>query len=557
MHKRLICILSLFLVLSGMPSIVVAQSQKEPGAPDGKNLSNYPLPTVKIEMPGCPVLEFCIVPLQIGDAPFATREIWLGGRGAGGFKEPPTRSMLAGSVVMPVLNKRDWCLLIGKNEVTMAQWHGVLGTPIPAGIEGSMPITKISRAEVATFIEKANEKLKSQQPQDFIKSPYDASFADAFLRLPTEAEWEFCARGGPAVDSTTFDKPMPYNGNLNQYEWFFGQDASKGKLKQVGLLKPNPLGIHDMLANAAEMVESLYQIEYSQGRLGGGVVRGGDFRTEEADIRSSMRVETPWVFPDGKAYRSGAVGIRLAIGTIIVSSMAVGDKLVSDWEQYANTRTQPSIAPPSESSVSNAAGKELEEISGLAKDLAQKFEIGEAKELSAKQALQLMEVRVANIRGSMKRADVRFAKGAVALSSIISVDAVTNSAKILQAQDMLEDRDVPDNLKQAARERIRIFEGNLSRTAAKMEDCLKMFEEIPKQTVQSAFDAHIITIEESKRNEDDPATRSDRNRQIAATKVAKNVAIDYILNRRIGLDNWRNGLKDIAKIWVDEIKKQD
>ena len=90
-----------------------------------------------------------------------------------------------------------------------------------------------------------------------------------------------------------------------------------------------------------------------------------------------------------------------------------------------------------------------------------------------------------------------------------------------------------------------------------MEDCLKMFEEIPKQTVQSAFDAHIITIEESKRNEDDPATRSDRNRQIAATKVAKNVAIDYILNRRIGLDNWRNGLKDIAKIWVDEIKKQD
>ena len=66
---------------------------------------------------------------------------------------------------------------------------------------------------------------------------------------------------------------------------------------------------------------------------------------------------------------------------------------------------------------------------------------------------------------------------------------------------MLEDRDVPDNLKQAARERIRIFEGNLSQTAAKMEDCLKMFEEIPKETVQSAFDAHIITIEESKRNE--------------------------------------------------------
>lgn len=557
MLKKIIGVCSLVLALFCVPSSCLAQGKKESGTSDGRELGNYPLPTLKLELPDCPVMEFCIVPLQIGDAPFSTREIWLGGRGAGGFKEPPTRSMLAGSVVMSVFNERDWCLLIGKSEVTTAQWHAVMGTPVPEGIEGSLPVTKITRAEVASFIEKANEKMKSKQPQNFINSPNDVSFADAFLRLPTEAEWEFCARGGPAVDNTTFDKPVPYEGSLNQFEWFFGQDSSKGKLKQVGLLKANPLGIHDMLGNAAEMVESLYQIEYSQGRLGGSVVRGGDFRTEEADLRSSMRVETPWVFPDGKAYRSGAVGIRLAIGTIIVSSMAAGEKLGSEWELYANTRTQPSIAPPSESSVSNAAGKELEEISGLAKNLAEKFEIGEAKELSAKQALQLMEVRVANIRGSMKRADVRFAKGAVALSSIISVDAVTNSAKILQARDMIADPDVSENLKQASRERIQIFEGNLSRAALKMEDCLRMFEEIPKEAVESAFVAHLITIEESKKSEDDPATKNDRKRQVSATKVAKDVAFDYILHRRVGMDAWRNGLMDIAKIWVDEIKKQD
>jgi len=465
--------------------------------------------------------------------------------------------MLAGSVVMPVRNQLDWCILIGKNEVTMAQWHGILGTPIPDKAEGGLPIARISRAEVALFIEKLNEKMKSQSLQKIIKSPYDASFADSFIRLPTEGEWEFCARGGTAVDSTKFDKPTPYDGNLNQYEWFFGQDSSKGKLKQVGLLKPNPLGIHDMLGNAAEMVESLYQIEYSQGRLGGSVVRGGDFRTEEADLRSSMRLETPWVFPDGTAYRSGTVGIRLAIGTMIVSSMAAGKRLESEWDQYTNTRTQPSMAPPSEASVSNAAGKELEEISGLAKDLAQKLEIGESKGLSAKQALQLMEVRVATIRGSMKRADDRFAKGAVALSSIISVDAVTNSAKILQARNMVEDPDVTEDLKQASRDRIQIFEGNLGRAGAKMEDCLRMFEEIPRETVESAFDAHMITIEQSKGDAAGPEDRKDRDRQIAATKVTKEVAFDYILNRRVGLDKWRNELMEIAKNWVDEIKNQD
>ena len=558
MRKKLIRLLSLFLAILCEPSNGFSQNRTDTPPPDGQNSGTYPLPTLKFELPDCPVLEFCIVPLQIGDGPFATKEIWLGGRGAGGFKEPPTRCMLAGSMVMPIRNQRDWCLLIGKNEVTIAQWHSILGTTIPDKSEGGLPVAKISRAEVALFIEKLNEKMRSHQLEKIIKSPYDTSFADAFIRLPTEAEWEFCARGGTAVDSTTFDKPTPYEGNLNQYEWFFGQDSSKGKLKQIGLLKPNPLGIYDMLGNATEMVESLYQIEYSQGRLGGGVVRGGDFRTEEADLRSSRRGETPWVFPDGTAYRSGTVGIRLAIGTMIVSSMAAGERLESEWEQYTNTRAQPSMAPPSESSVSNAAGKELEEISGLAKDLAQKLEIGESKELSAKQALQLMEVRVAAIRGSMKRADARFAKGAVSLSSIISMDAIRNSRKIILAQARIADPNIPENIKQIAKDDISISKGNLGRAGAKMEDCLRMFEEIPKETVAAAFDAHLITIEEHKRNAAGPKERNDAVSQIAVTKVAKEVAFDYILNRRVGLDKWRNGLMDVAKKeWVEEIKKQN
>lgn len=556
MHNKLICLVSLVVVLAYVPSNSHAQSGTEPDIQGIQNLDSYPLPTLTLELPGGPGLEFCIAPLQIGDAPFATREIWLGGRGAGGFKEPPTRCMLAGSLVMPVHNQRDWCILIGKNEVTMAQWHGILGTPIPDGVEGGLPVTRVSRAEVASFIEKANEKLKSGQLKNIIKSPYEAGFTDVFLRLPTEAEWEFCARGGPAVDQTTFDKPTPYNGSLNQYEWFFGQDSSKGKLKQVGLLKPNPLGACDMLGNASEMVESLYQIEYSQGRLGGGVIRGGDFRTEEADIRSSMRVETPWVFPDGKPYRSGAVGFRLAIGTVIVSSMSAGEQLEGQWEQYVNTRTQPTSSMPSETSVSNAAGKELEEISGLAKDLAQKLEIGEAKNLSAKQVLELMEVRVANIRGSMKRADARFAKGAVALSSLISMDTVTNSAKILQAKDILDDPDISEQLKKATTERISVLEGNISRASAKMEDCLKMFAEIPKETVEAEFAAHIATIEKSKDAAVNDEEIRDRDRQIAATGITQKVSIDYILFRRINLDKWRGGLLDLSKIWLKQIDEQ-
>ena len=146
MRKKLIRLLSLFLAILCEPSNGFSQNRTDTPPPDGQNSGTYPLPTLKFELPDCPVLEFCIVPLQIGDGPFATKEIWLGGRGAGGFKEPPTRCMLAGSMVMPIRNQRDWCLLIGKNEVTVAQWHSILGTKIPDQTEGSLPVARISRA---------------------------------------------------------------------------------------------------------------------------------------------------------------------------------------------------------------------------------------------------------------------------------------------------------------------------------------------------------------------------------------------------------------------------
>ena len=239
-----ILLLSLLILGFGLASSAENVPQIADAVQPGKN--HHVLPEIKITVDQATNFEFCIVPLRIGNDAFATREFWLGGRGTGGFKEPPTRCMIAGAVVMSPENKPDWCLVVGKHEVTVAQWNSVLGLPAPEEGVGQMPVTKVSRADVASFIEKANEKIRQHEISKIIVSPFPASFEHSFLRLPTEAEWEFVARGGNFVDSTQFDKQTPYDEDLNRYEWFSGQNSSKGKLKAVALLKPNPLGLGEL-----------------------------------------------------------------------------------------------------------------------------------------------------------------------------------------------------------------------------------------------------------------------------------------------------------------------
>src|SRR4029077_248341 len=132
-----------------------------------------------------------------------------------------------------------------------------------------------------------------------------------FVRLPTEAEWEFAARGGSAVEDSRFDQKTPYDGDLARYEWFAGARSSHDKLQPIGLLEPNPLKLYDMLGNAAELVSNLYQIEYIQGRSGALTVRGGSFRSEQGDLRSSLRTEQSLYTTDLRPAHADSLGFRI------------------------------------------------------------------------------------------------------------------------------------------------------------------------------------------------------------------------------------------------------
>ena len=123
--------------------------------------------------------------------------------------------------------------LIGKTEVTQELWQAVMGTN-PSTIKGnSLPVVKVSWNDCQTFIKKLNVLTGKN------------------FRLPTEAEWEYAARGGNK------SKAYKYSGSstIGNVAWY---KANAGIIKPVASMQPNELGIYDMSGNVWEFCNDWY-----------------------------------------------------------------------------------------------------------------------------------------------------------------------------------------------------------------------------------------------------------------------------------------------------------
>lgn len=191
----------------------------------------------------------------------------------------------------PVHEVSVYSYSIGKFEVTQAQWMAAMGRNPSINQGANLPVENVTWEEVQEFITLLNEE------------------SGLNYRLPTEAEWEFAAKGGNKSDG------FKYSGNsvLGACGWYYSN--SEASTHEVGSKEANELGVYDMSGNVREWCNDWFgyydssSAKNPQGPSSGSVKvnRGGSWTTPAVNCRNSYR------HTDNPDESSQDLGFRLAL----------------------------------------------------------------------------------------------------------------------------------------------------------------------------------------------------------------------------------------------------
>ncbi len=181
---------------------------------------------------------------------------------------------------------------IGQTEVTQELWLAVMGRN-PSEFQGDLqrPVENVTRFDCAIFVDKLTE------------------LTGRVFRMPTEAEWEFAARGG------NLGQGYKYAGgnDINELGWY---EENAGNITHpVASKHPNELGLYDMSGNVFEWCQDWYISYDAEPQINpigpesgySSIYRGGSWFNDASGCRVSFRGSGS---PDEK---NNSIGLRLVM----------------------------------------------------------------------------------------------------------------------------------------------------------------------------------------------------------------------------------------------------
>ena len=187
---------------------------------------------------------------------------------------------------------------MGETEVTQALWKAVMGKvdfeTNPPHFEGVPERDYIGPQRPMCFV-------NWYACQQFINRLNEAT--GYTFRLPTDAEWEFAAKGGKSSKDYTYSG----SNDIDEVAWYDGNTGGKGS-RDVKTKAPNELGLYDMSGNVSEWVSDEWDdAYYTDTPVTFRIVRGGSWFDQEEECRVSSR--------DGEGEEASfdSVGFRLVL----------------------------------------------------------------------------------------------------------------------------------------------------------------------------------------------------------------------------------------------------